>query len=316
MAIIEAYSLELDTMIDAEKANYFGISGKLTNPQAFLCPNVDCNCFITCTNMLKLEEERVKKPYFTKGSGTHNDDCPHRPKTVTYEKKQSYRNLRLINTRVDAIKFHSSESFSNSLLTSLSDVDLKKLYQRRLNAKSESDTSDKHYQQEALLPIVNKYVRYLEEGIADNQRIILNPKSPKVQHSYSSAFIEIKGQDYNEVNNKWRIYFGKAKVYWNDNNQFRILFESGFTLNNKKVSVSAFIKKYQFGKGKNESFEFYSPYEEVRFEQLKEIVKKRKTITFFVLNTLSYKEKGDNYFANIDVRSVKLIDIKEFDFFN
>ncbi len=76
MSIEEAYSLEIDQVIDAEIAYDLYWSGKLKDKQNFICAGDNCQAQITCANMETPEQNLKQVPHFRMPSSqVHSKDC-------------------------------------------------------------------------------------------------------------------------------------------------------------------------------------------------------------------------------------------------
>ncbi len=74
MGLEEAYSIEINEIIDAERAYDLYWSGKLSNKQSFQCPDEKCKADVTCACMDIAEQSLKQVPHF-RIVGEHNIEC-------------------------------------------------------------------------------------------------------------------------------------------------------------------------------------------------------------------------------------------------
>ncbi|WP_342426705.1 hypothetical protein [Paenibacillus sp. FSL L8-0158] len=206
--IPEAYSIEFEEIIDAEKAYELYWDGEISDKRAFECKNENCEAQITCAN---IDKERVlmkKKPYFLL-VGEHT--CT--PIIEMEEKKvlnsdENAESRKYIDDENDILltigERKEKENREKQIKTADSDnID------RKRKKKSESSSRGKRYSEyKTIAPIVSKYLSYSSDNLLDEKKIITNGK----KMLYKDFFVELDGYNCDCFINNSRIYFGNGVV--------------------------------------------------------------------------------------------------------
>lgn len=249
--IDEAYSLEYQDIIDAEKAYELFGYGVIKSKKGFQCSDPNCSAQITCANIDKERTDMKKKPYF-KCYGIHSNLCKvdkyFERKEINIFSKDKSNDLRYLNNHTDKLLFNIPES-DNIILKSNKIVDCEQHKKNKQQLKDELDKGGtRNSQYSTLEPIVVKYKKYKELGVLKEHYIEI--KGYKI--SYEDMFVNINQVKFEDRSKYNRIYYGQGKIRKkkNNNNEYFIRFEEKFKdstmdiiVNIKKELVETYYRK-------------------------------------------------------------------------
>ncbi|WP_152391839.1 hypothetical protein [Paenibacillus guangzhouensis] len=206
--IPEAYSIEFEDIIDAEKAYELYWDGEISDKRAFECKNENCEALITCAN---IDKERVlmkKKPYFLlvgEHTCTPVSKIEENKVLVSDEHAESRKYIDDGNDILLTIE-ERKEKENREKQIKTADIDNA---DRKRKKKSESSSKGKRYSEyKTIAPIVSKYLNYSDNNLLHTKKIITN--SEKIL--YGDFFVELDGYNCDYFINDSRIYFGDGVV--------------------------------------------------------------------------------------------------------
>ncbi|HGT1715361.1 TPA: hypothetical protein ACMWKY_003805, partial [Clostridioides difficile] len=185
--IEEAYSLEFEDVIDAEKAYELFWNGYIKDKRAFECTDSNCSAQITCVNIDKKKSEMKRIPYF-KYYGEHSKECEMIKafKEVKDSKAINRQNkpMKYINNKVDILMFNRPKT-DNYVKKSNDGVKKKNKKEVKENLKKQyienGSRSSSFY---SIKPLISKFEKYKSESLLDSFFININ----NFKISYKSMF--------------------------------------------------------------------------------------------------------------------------------
>lgn len=245
MKIDEAYSIEMERVLDAEEAYemYWDNNG-ITDQRNFICTDPKCNASITCANLYKKRTEMKKAPYFIL-VGTHADGCNSGNRGEILASKYVKRNVPAPYINPQKSYFHFNRPYNH----------LKKIVSKNVNNFIKLNNDESRYHSDIKKKIrakeriphryeigslVNKYETFKEDGTTHNNYIILSD-AKNIKLSYSEMFVPINKQDLDVLSKYKRIYYGNAKVK-RYNEYYLVKFINEFTSKGNLMAPSMFIR--------------------------------------------------------------------------
>lgn len=287
-----AFSNTLQEVIDAERAYDFYWEGKIQCDNEFECPDPDCNAKATCVNIKTTIFERIQPLHFRI---YHNDDshCQFNSKKIREDigsnisgKEGSVKKIQqnfILNRAKEKEK--TIEKVNPTLFSKRTS---KATY---INKYKKGNYSSNYY---SIRPLVQNYFNYKDKSLLMNKTININ----NFEISYNDFFIQIDGQNFNELPNSPKIYFQNAKLISLKNESIMVAFENKFRWQGNPTSTKVFISSEEVKK---------SQMWEKKLESFKNM--KSSEILFFVFGKPYLKTKEDNSYINFSVDNLDLIEI-------
>lgn len=278
----EAYSLEYNDVIDAEKAYELFWEEIISDKRAFQCIDPDCDAQITCVNIDKVRADMKVRPHF-KCFGVHSKDCgvikEFSEKKEARGKKENKTYIKYIDDKIDI--FSSSRPKRDGIIVNT------KNHINKLNPKEEKARIKNEYKDNgrrnvtyySIKPLISKFEKYSSENTLYGH--FINIKGFNI--SYEKMFINIKDKDIATVEEYSRVYYGIGNIYVpkKNNDDFIIFFENSFSKEKIKTAIyiSSKIIDEHYRKDKWR-------------KELKKLVEiKDKKIMFFINGKPEKKEK-------------------------
>lgn len=236
----EAYSLEFEDVIDAEKAYELFWDGAISDKRGFECTDPNCDAQVTCVNIDKKRAEMKQTPHF-KYYGEHSDKCEvikeFNKVKEDRNRKEKRNSMKYIDDGVDIFSFDRPNR--DGIIAKTKDTtkkeDKSEIKERiKKEYKSSGSRNVTYY---SIKPLISKFEKYSSENTLYNH--FINIKGYKV--SYEKMFLSINDADINTVPKYFRIYYGIGKVVKVKNNDkdFMVFFSNGF--GNKEITTSIYI---------------------------------------------------------------------------
>ncbi|ERI92149.1 hypothetical protein HMPREF1982_02690 [Clostridiales bacterium oral taxon 876 str. F0540] len=297
-----AYSLEYKDIVDAEKAYELYWEGIISDKQAFICPEPDCNAQITCSNIDKEKRFLKQKPHF-RCYGNHKNNCPNDEEKIGvagFDDGQERKNLGYIDPLVDVLLLKRKEK-SPSITNNKPDIDNDyNAIKRRIKSDIETNGS-RRSEYVTIMPIVTKFQKYIELGTTSNHYIENQGKNIK----YSDMFINLDKGQLEWYSNFNRVHFGKAKVVKvkGKDDHFRLVFTKKLKFKDKEYIPNVYISNKIIN----------SSYRNKKWlDELKELQQTGKEINAFIYGKVKINQVEQKQYFNIDICEAKLdfIDIR------
>lgn len=307
MKIEEAYSLDHEDVIDAEKAYELYWEEIIQDKRNFQCPDPDCDAQITCAGLELSREEMKKIPHF-RLYGKHNNECSlneniqdqHKDRPVSTEENL----MKYINNEVDIFLLDRPQDHSTTAVTKCSkkDIDHKKNKKR---IKEESSSGLKRIPKYSTIkPLITKYEKYQREETLGNHYIHI--KGYNV--SYKEMFINVSNTKFESMSKYKRVYFGEAKIYApTGRNYYIIRFKDSITKGQKEYYPSIYISEKLINE------HYMNRKWRKTLDMLKDSLDSEKLI-FFVYSKPTYKKKETenktNEYIDFSIASLDYIDYR------
>lgn len=298
----QAYSLEYQRIIDAEKAYELYWEGRIKNCRGFICPEPGCNAQVTLSSVKKERLLLKQKPHY-KCYGIHKKNCPQDEKEQNVDEVddgKSKSNNRYINPTLDIITLERKEKIiqettsNNDEANSIERIKRKHKEDNEKKGKRESE----YY---TIMPIVSKFIKYQFTGALSKHKIL----SQGMELTYDSMFKSLDNQECLEISSYNRIYYGDAKIYSVNkrDGDFRIAFINYLTYQGKEYKPSAYISKTIIN----------NSYRNVKWlDELTHLSSSDEFIKVFIYGTVRLNKVGNSEYLNINICRAKLdlIDIR------
>lgn len=237
----EAYSIEIDEVIDAEKAYELYWEDLINDVHDFICSEEGCTAQLTLSSVNKERRQLKQVPHF-RCFGEHKNNCPNDENNKLANKKEvnGYGvTNRTIEKTIDNIHFERLKRINtttNINKLKIEKSNIKKRYHKEKIQRSGKRESDYY----TIIPIVTKYINYKKDRTLYDNFIVSEGK----KISYGNFFISLNSLNTIGINKFNRIYFGMAKIYkLKDKDNFRIVFRNKIKYNEKRYTPRAFISE-------------------------------------------------------------------------
>ncbi|WII95216.1 hypothetical protein LU276_09520 [Moraxella haemolytica] len=229
MTLPNAYSLDLQKVINPKDADIAYQAGKIASQKNFTCPL--CGIAVTCVNLSKPKNERKVEPHF-RSVENHKIDC----------KLGKQENLAKINHSQSDNDSHYQNVQSGEILFDLTEPAPKKQYDddldrnssqsiKRRSPKQNNNTHKRKINSRQRLSVI------VSAFLNQENYLLTLPIPFQERKSLQDIFIEIAGQDLSELEDDcWRIYYGKAWVNEMDDGGFLIRFKD--TLKDEELKIN------------------------------------------------------------------------------
>lgn len=279
--IEEAYSVEYEEVIDAEKAYELYWDGLITDKRAFECPK--CSLKITAANIDKVRVEMKNTPHF-RAYGEHNSSCSYEveklnernTKSKTKSNEQSY-----IDSQIDALflerpKTHQYVRNSQHIKSRENENE----FIKQNKSKKEGYQKKKSSNYYSIKPLISKFIKYTNEYQTKEKHIEI--KGFKI--SYEEMFIDVASIDLNNICTYKRIYYGEGNIVRLKKNEgdYIIFFKPGITNKHKKETALYLSNNIIQNSLTNKKW----------ITELDNLCKEKKNVKFFSYCKISEKETG------------------------
>lgn len=305
MSIEEAYSLELNKVVDAEIAYDYYWQGKLIDKHQFICPGDNCQAQITCACMDIEEQDLKKNPYFMMPSSqTHSDKCSlyYDEQQISHIEGSSSNSLRVNKNK------SSKEKFSFSRPKTDSDIDgSKEPPNTKVNSKSSGNgkgysKGNNIKRMYSLRPVISNWIKYRQANTLDKNYIDIEREI-----SYKNLFKGIYNLNLDYYLEENLIFYGKAFIDKLKNGNYKITFLEYFKViiddEEKKIRPSFFISKKMIDN---------YPIKRLLETRLKKIEENKQNIgSVFIYSKPILKNK----YINFKIDSLDLVEIRYLKFY-
>lgn len=221
MKLEKAYSEELGKSITAQEADKHYEDGKITSKFKFQCPDDNCSAPVTCANLDRPKHKRKRDPYY-KVVGDHSDECSI-AKDIEPQKKGSR-----ITTDIYS---DSDEYIDHTIRLNLQPPSTKRPEPAGKNDGGDDDESRakqgqtpdsgkrKIQRSKTLSSLIDAY-------LANESHTVQLPEIGVI--NIRDFFVAINGQDLSELEDEFRIYYGKAWFNKKENG-YSIVFDKTLT---------------------------------------------------------------------------------------
>lgn len=238
MTLPNAYSLDLQKVINPKDADIAYQADKIASQKNFTCPL--CGIAVTCVNLPKPKNERKVEPHF-RSVENHKIDC----------KLGKQENLAKITRSQSDNDSHYQNVQSGEILFDLTEPAPKKQYDddldrnssqsiKRHSPKQNNNTHKRKVNSRQRLSVI-------VSAFLNKENYLLTLPTPfQERKSLRDIFVKIAGQDLSEFEDDcWRIYYGKAWINELKNGDFLIRFADTLgdkDLLNRKENVGCAIR--------------------------------------------------------------------------
>ena len=203
MKLDKAFSEDIEINITAQEADKLFVEGDIKSKFNFQCPDENCDAPVTCANLDRPKYKRKRDPYY-KVVGKHRPKCDlvknidtQRKSTSTsidiYSNEDEYvDNAIRLNLQPPSTK--RSESIDNTQGSDDTNI-------RARPSNSPESGKRKIQRSKTLSSLIDAYR-------ADETHIVQLPEIGLIDIKY--FFVEINGQDLSDLEDEYRIYYGKA----------------------------------------------------------------------------------------------------------
>lgn len=302
MSLEEAYSLEINQVIDADIAYDLYWSGILTDKQKFICPGDNCEAQVTCACMDIAEQDLRQVPHFRVPNNDHSAKCSLFQDGNNIHNKSEHQTDSLkiknnIKSNSEIFKFSRPPShFDKS--TNKEGKEKKSIHRSdgNNNTYSSSNNLKKFY---SLKAIINRWIKYRKANITDDRFINIERDI-----SYSNLFKGIYHQNVNNLPDEKFIYWGKAFINkLNNDSGYRIQFTEYLKIDDLEIKPSLFISSKMI-----EDYQVKS----LLIKRLEKICSSDKNLgAIFVYS----KPIIRNNYINFDIDNLDLIETRYLDFY-
>lgn len=298
MSIEEAYSKEIDDIIDAEKAYELYWDGEIEDKTAFNC--ICCNAKITCANLDKERVDMKTLPHFRCIEG-HKDYCyftieeKNIRNTNGKSKKRYYIDEDIDTLDIKINLLGSTKGIQDDIGKKII-IDRNKIRENILDDYKNGTRRKADYH--SIRPIVSKYHKYIKDGSIKAKFLNVykgkNNSKNDINICYEEMFVDITKIDINDISKYKRIYYGLGKIYKVKEN-YMIQFDIGFRKGDRNIRTAFFINtKYHLSRLKN-----YSQWK----ERLDSIANKKNMFMIYIYT----KDIKENTYKNNDNELAKVI---------
>lgn len=293
----EAYSIEYNDIVDAEKAYELFWDGTISDKRAFQCTDPNCEAQITCVNIDKKRAAMKQIPHF-KCYGEHSDKCEvikeFNEIQENRNKKAKRSSMNYIDDKIDIFSFNrpkrdgivvKTKETISKIIPKEEKIRIKKEYQ---------GSGRRNVTYYSVKPLISKFEKYSAENSLD--RHYINIKGCNV--SYKRMFVSIKDISIENVENYYRVYYGIGRIYKSkkNNDNFVIFFKKGFNDKENKtciyISTKVIDEHYRKGKWR---------------EELEDLIGVNDKEIMFFINSKP-KKKGDMIY--LPISSMDFIDYR------
>lgn len=298
MALEEAYSTELDEIIDADVAYDLYWSGKLTDQRKFTCPGDNCGVQVTCACMTIVEQDLKKSPYFTVSE--HKDSCSLFGDENHIDYINSCSNSygsHQIKSKKEKFEFSRPPSHTEGNGSKVpGTVKPTSLSTPRGAGVSSGNNLKRMF---SIKSIINRWVDYREAGTVEIKTIDMEREI-----TYKNLFKDNYGLKLENLSDERFIYFSTA--YFNklkNGNGYKIAFRKPFKVDDKNVYPTFFIS--------NDMMENYQ-IKSLLTKRIKKLANSDDNIGLVFLYSKPYINKS---YVNFSIDNLDLLDIRNLDFF-
>lgn len=234
----EAYSLEFEDVINAEKAYELFWDGIICDKRAFECTDPNCNAQITCVNIDKKRAEMKQTPHF-KCYGEHSDECEVIKEfdeiKENRNRKEKRNSMKYIDSEVDIFSFNRPKR--DGIIVKTKDM-IKKSNKSEIKERIKKEyksSGSRNVTYYSVKPLISKFEKYSSENTLNKH--FINIKGFKV--SYKNMFVSIKDIDVDKAEKYFRVYYGIGRIVnvKKNDKDFMIFFSEGFGDKETKTSI-------------------------------------------------------------------------------
>lgn len=305
MKIEQAYSLDSDETVDAELAYDYYWAGIIKNKKNFECPAENCTVPITCANLDKIRQDMKVDPYF-KAVGEHESDCElvsgilKNNESSDLVEGAGNSKAKKLDYLPDIFGFSRPASHFEKKQKPPKGISVVSSEESKRKRKAETNSSGRqssiHY---SLRAFVSKFLRYQSESVL-GQRYI-NIKGYDV--SYKEMFVNVSGQNLNDISKYPRIYFGKAFIDKRKASDYSANFGESLSCDKKLLRPSTYISESLINDG------FTKKLSQEKFEALSN--KNYPTCWVFVYGIPKVKIVNSKSYININISNLDYLDLRE-----
>lgn len=247
---LEAYSIELDQIMDAETAHEYYWMGMLSDHQAFRCIVDGCNGKITCRCMKKEATKLLKRPHFQL-VGVHLCETPGFQQVKTEETNDLAKSNRVQGGQDILHLTKRDRPLTPKKVHTTGPADITQRINVLIGERSKRQERDREY--ETILKLVTKYQEYRKHGIEYDMTIQVGAGN---EMSYGELFVNLNEANFDELDQDLRIFYGDATVRAYDSGLFRINFKDTVYLSGQHRRIGALIGERSLGKRKRNMTSF------------------------------------------------------------
>jgi len=305
MAIEEAYSLEIQQVIDAEIAYDLYWSGKLTDKQKFICAGDNCQAQITCACMDMPEQNLKQVPHFRMPNDTHSKNC-----SLFKDEHQinhigggisTARGLNKIKSKQE--KFNFSRPVIDTNIDSSKELPIVKSTLKSSGNSVGYSQSNNIKRMYSLRPVIKNWLKYRKANTLGKHYINMERDI-----KYANLFKGVFRQNIDNYPDENLIFYGKAFIdKLKDDKGYRLKF-----LEPLKITIDKTVQEIKptFFVSK-EMIENY-PIKSLLTTRLKKIEEKKQNIAAVFIYS---KPILNGKYINFNLNNLDLLEIRYLDFY-
>jgi hypothetical protein len=283
----EAYSLDFEQIVDAEKAYDLFWSGIIKDKRNFECPDYKCSAKLTCANIDKPRYVMKKLPYF-RLVGKHHPDCElseNKDGTIKVPDSRLGIGNKYIDSQTDIFLLDKPKKTAQSKSSDGDDKEATHIERKKRTYIQRSDNVTRQPEYNTIKPLVSKYEIYLSECTLDKHCICINKKGVNIQ--YGEMFKPVEGLDFNYINKYPRIYWGEATVFKiSKSDAYSVTFKNTILKDGVELKGSIFLANSII----NENYR-----KNIWLDMLSELAKSRQRAVFYIYSKPILNEQNSDY---------------------
>jgi len=301
MGLEEAYSIERNEIIDAERAYDLYWSGKLSNKKAFQCPDENCKADVTCACMDIAEQSLKQVPHF-RIVGEHSNNCKliENENNIEHSGEHEYNSIGHNRTKSKEEKFQFSRPKYKNDSEENNSGTTNRTSQKKVTKSAGYNQGKNIKRFYSLRPVIKNWLNCRKNGQLESKHINFERLI-----SYKDLFRGVYHQDIRYLKNENFIYWGKAFIDPLKNKKgYKINFGEYLISEGEKKRPSFFIS--------NQMIEKYEV-KNLLINRLEKIANSDKNIcVVFIYSKPSLNKKYINFnIDNLDLLEIRYLDFLE-----
>ncbi|MFA6197223.1 MAG: hypothetical protein WC656_11345 [Sulfurimonas sp.] len=300
MGLEEAYSIERNEIIDAERAYDLYWSGQLSDKKAFQCPDEKCNAHVTCACMDIVEQNLKQVPHFRIIS-EHSSECTlfDDENKIEYSTENPTNIIGINRTKSKEEKFYFSRPKNSDTNQENTETGINKTSIKKTTNTSGYNQGENIRRFHSLRPIIKNWLNYRKNGILESKNIDFERLI-----SYKDLFKGVYHQDIRFLGKENFIYWGIAFIDSLKN-------KKGYQVKFTEYLISGELNKRPSFFISNEMIEKYE-IKNLLIKRLETISKsdKNRCVVFIYSKPTCKKE-----YINFNIDNLDLLEIRYLNFF-
>lgn len=233
MKLEKAFSEDIELNITAQEADRQFAEGNIKSKFGFQCPDENCDAPVTCANLDRPKDKRKRDPYY-KVVGNHSSGCALE-KDIEAQRRSSRTPIGIYS--------NNDEYIDNAIRLNLQPPSTKRPEPigsaqvadetvGRVQPGNNKKTGKRKIQHSKTLSSL------IDSFLANESHIVQLPETGLLD--INDLFVKINGQDLSNIEDEYRIYYGKAWLNKKESG-FSIVFDNKLTLGDVTKRPSTYI---------------------------------------------------------------------------